>query len=111
MRIILKLPKNLADALGTERLTVEKELIVRVLYEKLREINEKLREAERESKRFRNKYGMTFEEFEAKIKNGEFLDPQHHEDYVEWSFWESIKKKMERAKRELLNAIRAINSG
>jgi len=105
------LPDDLRELLGEEAIIVEKQVLIHVLRSRLRDVLDKISEARQKIVFFERKYGMSFEEFEKNIKSGKFLEPEHHEDYVEWFFWNSVLKKMMKAKEILLKVLKIENSG
>jgi len=97
------LPPEIASIVGEEYIVVSGDLLKKILEEKICELEKMVVEARQKIGIFESKYGMSLEEFEEKMREGEFLDWQSHSDYVEWFFWDRVLKETERRIEALKN--------
>lgn len=87
------------DEIG-ELIKHDKKLMIRstrhMIKEGLWELKNQLEESREKINHFSKKYGFGFDEFEKKIKKGEFSEHIHHEDYNEWFFWKNVFERVQK---------------
>jgi uncharacterized membrane protein YheB (UPF0754 family) len=65
-----------------------------VVVAKLKEEKKEKEKALRNIKKYERKYKMSIEEFEKNMPKD--ADYQLHEDWIDWSFWNSVYKRIEK---------------
>ena len=72
---------------------------------KIEENKQQLEEAEKYIRDFETRYKKTFDAFKENFPPD--ADVQAHEDFVEWSFWVDVQKKL----TEEINEFKKLNGG
>ncbi|MFQ6119088.1 MAG: hypothetical protein ACE5KE_04265 [Methanosarcinales archaeon] len=91
--ISLEVPNAVYELIKDERDIMLLKSLRNITKERIHEIEKELQKIENKVLQFEEKYGMEFSDFEKKIESGEFLEPEHHEDYNEWFFWIETKNR------------------
>ncbi len=89
----VKVPSEFSELLDDS--VLERTVLRSLAKKRLNELKEERKEAEEHIEEFEEKYGMTYDGFEDKIKS-EDVGKEEIEDYNEWSFWVQVHEKNER---------------
>ena len=102
MQVTIELPEPLSNVPRDERDLLIRAGLGAAVTARRREIQRELDSALAQIQRFEQRYGVSFERFEAELLPT--LDsPQGHEDYNDWFYWHSVAAEQ----MSLLEALRS----
>lgn len=89
-QILVELPAALAELPPVERDALIRAGLYEATRARRRELEALLTEATMHLQHFEQRYGLSFERFEAELLPT-IDSPQAHEDYNDWFFWQSVR--------------------
>lgn len=90
--ITVKVPNMIADIYESEQESILESAIRHVVFNRVAEKRKKYSIATQKVAHFEKRYGMTFKEFVGSFPDD--ADISQHEDWVEWSHYQEVKKRL-----------------
>ena len=97
--IEVKVPGMLADIYKSEQVAILESAIRHVVFSRLAEKKEKHRKAKQKIAELEKRHGMTFDKFIESFPDD--ADITQHEDWVEWSHYDEVNKRLSSLIRKL----------
>lgn len=86
-KITLNIPEVLTDLPKKELALLMGHTLRNAVESRIVQIEEEIREGQGYLEQYEKKYGLSFEAYEQKIDDLEFVGVDHQEDYNDWYFW------------------------
>lgn len=100
MQMNVNIPKVLAALSPADRDDLIREGLYEAVQARIRRIKADIAESEGHVRHFEEKYGVSFEQFEAKLL-ADLDTHEAHEDYNDWFFWTEVLSKNQQLLSEI----------
>lgn len=100
--IILDIPDVLSGLPKKEQALLMGRALRRAVEDRVVQVEEEIREGQEYLDHYKDKYGLSFEEYEKKINDLEFVGVDYQEDYNDWYFWTECVQRAQ----QVLNTLR-----
>ena len=85
--ITLDIPDVLSGLPKKEQALLMGRALRRAVEDRVVQVEEEIREGQEYLDHYKDKYDLSFEEYEKKINDLEFVGVDYQEDYNDWYFW------------------------